>query len=49
MPSIPVCRVAITTIQRLYSILKAESDYDPGNEETSAASLANSCALPGSH
>jgi type I restriction enzyme R subunit len=36
----PVCRVAITTIQRLYSILKAEPDYDPGNEETSAASLA---------
>jgi len=36
----PVCRVAITTIQRLYSILKAEPDYDPGNEDTSAASLA---------
>ncbi|HLN02875.1 MAG TPA: type I restriction-modification enzyme R subunit C-terminal domain-containing protein [Bryobacteraceae bacterium] len=36
----PVCRVAITTIQRLYSILKGEPDYDPGNEETSAASLA---------
>lgn len=37
----PVCRVAITTIQRLYSILKGESDYDAGNEETSAASLAS--------
>jgi type I restriction enzyme, R subunit len=36
----PVCRVAITTIQRLYSILKGEPDYDSGNEETSAASLA---------
>jgi type I restriction enzyme R subunit len=37
----PVCRVAITTIQRLYSILKGEPDYDSGNEETSAASLAD--------
>jgi type I restriction enzyme R subunit len=37
----PVCRVAITTIQRLYSILKGEPDYDPGNEETSAATLAD--------
>ncbi|HXB70458.1 MAG TPA: DEAD/DEAH box helicase family protein [Candidatus Acidoferrales bacterium] len=37
----PVCPVAITTIQRLYSILKGDSDYDPGNEETSAASLAD--------
>jgi type I restriction enzyme R subunit len=36
----PVGRVAITTIQRLYSILKGEPDYDSGNEETSAASLA---------
>ena len=36
----PVCRVAITTIQRLYSILKGDPDYDSGNEETSAASLA---------
>lgn len=40
----PVCRVAITTIQRLYSILKGEPDYDPGNEKTSAASLAQSLA-----
>jgi type I restriction enzyme R subunit len=37
----PVCRVAITTIQRLYSILKGDPDYDAGNEETSAASLAS--------
>ena len=37
----PVCRVAITTIQRLYSILKGDPDYDSGNEETSAASLAS--------
>ena len=36
----PVCRVAITTIQRLYSILKGDPDYDSGNEETSAATLA---------
>jgi type I restriction enzyme R subunit len=37
----PVCRVAITTIQRLYSILKGDSEYDSGNEETSAATLAS--------
>ena len=37
----PVCRVAITTIQRLYSILRGDPDYDPGNEETSAATLAD--------
>jgi type I restriction enzyme R subunit len=42
----PVCRVAITTIQRLYSILKGESDYDAGNEETSAASLASLRTTP---
>jgi len=42
----PVCRVAITTIQRLYSILKGESDYDAGNEETSAASLDSLRAAP---
>jgi type I restriction enzyme R subunit len=42
----PVCRVAITTIQRLYSILKGEPDYDSGNEETSAASLAQRCKTP---
>jgi type I restriction enzyme R subunit len=42
----PVCRVAITTIQRLYSIIKGEADYDAGNEETSAASLASLRAAP---
>ena len=29
----PVSRVCITTIQRLYSILKGEPDFDPENEE----------------
>lgn len=29
----PVSRVCITTIQRLYSILKGEPEFDPGNEE----------------
>jgi type I restriction enzyme R subunit len=42
-----VCRVAITTIQRLYSILKGDPDYDSGNEETSAASLASLGKAPG--
>src|SRR5262249_7167857 len=42
----PVCRVAITTIQRLYSILKGEDDYDAGNEEGSAASLTSLGAAP---
>jgi type I restriction enzyme R subunit len=37
----PVCRVVITTIQRLYSILRGESDYDPGNEERSVATMAD--------
>lgn len=32
-----VCRVCITTIQRLYSILKGEPDFDPDKEEVSAA------------
>src|SRR5260370_21867123 len=36
----PVCRVAITTIQRLYSILKDDPDYDSANEEPSSATLA---------
>jgi type I restriction enzyme R subunit len=43
----PVCRVAITTIQRLYSILKGDPDYDAGNEETSAATLASLNQAPG--
>jgi type I restriction enzyme R subunit len=30
-----VCKVCITTIQRLYSMLKGEPEFDPGNEERS--------------
>ncbi|MEO7715533.1 MAG: type I restriction-modification enzyme R subunit C-terminal domain-containing protein [Capsulimonas sp.] len=32
----PVSRVCITTIQRLYSILKGDPDFDPNSEEESA-------------
>jgi len=32
----PAANVVITTIQRLYSMLKGESEFDPGNEEGSA-------------
>jgi type I restriction enzyme R subunit len=35
-----VCRVCITTIQRLYSILKGEPDFDPEQEEVSVAEAA---------
>jgi type I restriction enzyme R subunit len=31
----PAAKVVITTIQRLYSMLKGEADFDPGNEEGS--------------
>jgi type I restriction enzyme, R subunit len=31
----PVCKVCITTIQRLYSMLKGEAEYEEGNEERS--------------
>ncbi len=31
----PASKVVITTIQRLYSILKGDADYDPENEEES--------------
>ncbi len=31
----PASKVVITTIQRLYSILKGEAEYDPENEESS--------------
>jgi type I restriction enzyme R subunit len=31
----PVCKVCITTIQRLYSMLKGEEAFDEGNEEGS--------------
>ncbi len=36
----PVARVAITTIQRLYSMLKGEEDLAPGVEDVSLADLA---------
>ena len=32
----PASNVVITTIQRLYSMLRGDPDYDPGNEEGSA-------------
>jgi type I restriction enzyme R subunit len=32
----PAANVVITTIQRLYSMLKGEADFDPGNEEGSS-------------
>ncbi len=32
----PAAKVVITTIQRLYSMLKGEPEFDPGNEEGSA-------------
>ena len=32
----PVAKVCITTIQRLFSMLKGEPDFDPGTEEESA-------------
>jgi len=36
----PVARVTISTIQRVYSILRGESDLDPGLDEQSAYELA---------
>ena len=32
----PASKVVITTIQRLYSMLKGEAEFDPGNEEGSS-------------
>src|SRR6185503_14218137 len=32
----PASKVVITTIQRLYSMLKGEAEFDAGNEEGSA-------------
>ncbi|MEQ1896663.1 MAG: DEAD/DEAH box helicase family protein [Vicinamibacterales bacterium] len=32
----PAAKVVITTIQRLYSMLKGEAEFDPGNEDGSA-------------
>jgi type I restriction enzyme R subunit len=37
----PVARVCITTIQRLYSMLSGEAEYDPANEEASLFSLGS--------
>src|SRR5262249_21860724 len=31
----PAAKVVITTIQRLFSMLKGEAEFDPGNEEGS--------------
>ena len=36
----PAAKVVITTIQRLYSMLKGEEEFDEGNEETSAYEAA---------
>ncbi len=36
----PAAKVVITTIQRLYSMLKGEGDFDAGNEEGSAFDTA---------
>jgi type I restriction enzyme R subunit len=36
----PASKVVITTIQRLYSMLKGEADFDAGNEEGSAFDTA---------
>ena len=36
----PAAKVVITTIQRLYSMLKGEREFDPGNEEGSAFDTA---------
>jgi type I restriction enzyme R subunit len=36
----PVCKVCITTIQRLYSMLKGEEEFEEGNEEGSMFEVA---------
>lgn len=36
----PVCKVCITTIQRLYSMLKGEEEFDEGNEDRSLFEVA---------
>ncbi len=41
----PAAKVVITTIQRLYSILKGEEDFDEGNENASMFEAAPSAAL----
>lgn len=42
----PVCRVTITTIQRLYSMLRGEADFDPQLEEASLYDLNLKDARP---
>jgi len=42
----PVARVSITTIQRLYSILKGEPDLDPELDEHSAYELLPTAPVP---
>jgi len=42
----PVSRVCITTIQRLYSILSDESEFDPTNEEISLFELDDTLIGP---
>jgi type I restriction enzyme R subunit len=42
----PVCRVTITTIQRLYSMLRGEPELDPELEEASLFELAPPAAAP---
>jgi type I restriction enzyme R subunit len=42
----PVNRVCITTIQRLYSMLRGEAEYPPENEEASAFELASKDMRP---
>jgi type I restriction enzyme R subunit len=41
----PAAKVCITTIQRLYSILKGEEDFDEANEESSLFESSPSLAL----
>jgi type I restriction enzyme, R subunit len=41
-----VCKVCITTIQRLYSMLKGEEEFDPGNEERSMYTAAPAFKQP---
>lgn len=40
----PAAKVCITTIQRLYSMLKGEEDFEEGNEESSMFEAATSLA-----
>lgn len=42
----PSSKVVVTTIQRLYSMLRGEAEFDPANEETSLAESAPALAAP---